>query len=162
MAIDENTNRLEVKSNGLLPTEIKTSPSGIQKQYFNTDLNHTISLVAGYDGQNEHIAKVDATGKLMVNAGTTSLTEYEVHNVTVDSTTPSGTNVNFSQAVSSVDLHIEGNDVNVKLNITKTSTLGDTIKLPVGDVNIPFTTDGLALWCAVSGGTSTVQIVGWW
>jgi hypothetical protein len=162
MADVRDNEPVRVKSNGLLPSEIEFEPDRIREQNFRPDLGHQIALVAGYDGQHEHIAQVDASGKLMVNAGSSSYTQYEVHNITVDSVTPSAANVIFSEGVSSIDLHVEDNDVYVKLNITKTDTLGDTIMLPAGDISIPYTTDKLAVWCSVSGSTSTVQIVGWW
>jgi len=156
-----DVNELEVKTNGLLPAEIKLSPSGIRKQHLKTDLQHTLSLIAGYDGHNEHVAKVDETGKLMVNAGTSSMTDYEAYNITVDSTTPSAANVNFINPVSEVDLKIDDNDVNVALVKQSTNTLGDVFTLPQGNASIPFTTSGLTVWCNVSGGTSTVQVIGW-
>ena len=158
--INENE-PLRVKTNGLIPAEIELEPSQIREQTLSPDLIHALAIIAGYDGSHEHIAKVDATGKLMVNVGTSSVTEYEASKATYDSTTPSAPNLTFSAPVSNVDLHIEDNDINLELESSLTGTLGDIITLPVGDVSIPYTTSALALWCNVSGSTSTVQVVGW-
>lgn len=152
---------VRVKTNGLLPSEIELEPDHIREQGFDPDLIHALALVAGYDGSHEHVAKVDASGKLMVNAGTTSMTDYESSKAVYDSTTPSAANVVFSSVVSSLDLHIEDNDIKIQLVSSLNGSLGNIIELPVGDANIPYTTPGLAVWCAVSGSSSTVQVVGW-
>ena len=161
MAMIDKNEPVRIKSNGLLPSEIELEPDHIREQSFDPDLIHALALLAGYDGSHEHVAQVDATGKLMVNAGTTSLTEYEASKATYNSTTPSAANVSFSDVVSSLDLHIEDNNVKIQLVSSKNGSLGDVIELPVGDVNIPYTTPGLAVWCAVSGSSSAVQVVGW-
>lgn len=161
MAYNPESGSVRIKTNGLLPQEIELEPDHIREQTLTPDLLHAIAIIAGFDGHHERIAQVDDTGKLMVNAGTTSLTNYDPHKNTYNSTTPSAANLTFGNSVSSIDLHIEDNPINIQLNITSSDTLGGVINLPVGDVNVPFTTDKMAIWCSVSGSTSTVQVIGW-
>ena len=153
---------LNVKTHGLLPFELALSPSTIVHQSFNPDLTHTVAIVSGYDGYHEHIAQVDATGALKVNSGATSYLNYKVYNVTVDSTTPSSATISFPDYVNEIDLMISDNSVNLSMMSSTTNQWQDPIELPVSNVELKYVTKAIQLWCAVSGSTSTVQVVVWW
>ena len=161
MATIDKNEPVRIKTNGLLPSEIELEPPHIREQTLTPDLIHTLSILAGYDGSHEHVAHVDATGKLWVSSGVTAITEYESSKASYDSTTPSAANLTFTKVVSSLDLHIEDYNIKIQLVSSLNDSLGDVIELPVGDVSLPYTTPGMSIWCAVSGSSSTVQVVGW-
>ena len=154
--------QLEVLTNHLLPDELTTTPSQIDKQYFKPDLSHNISMVSGYDGEREHLAQVDSSGALKVNAAVGGYLHYSVVSGSYDDTQPTSANVTFSHYVDELDLQVSGNAVNIQLINSTTNTLGDVINLPVGFTQIKYVTNGLTIWCNVSGSSSTVQVVGWW
>jgi len=153
---------LDVKTHGLLPVELALSPSTIVHQSFNPDLSHTVAIVSGYDGYHEHIAQVDATGALKVNSSATGYLYYKTYNVTVDSTVPTAATVTFPNYVNEIDLLINDNSVNLSMLSSTTGQWQDTIELPVSNVNLKYVTNAIQLWCAVSGQTSSVQVVVWW
>lgn len=156
------TTPLKVKTHGLLPYGIEFAPEQIATQSFNPDLSHTISLLAGYDGSNENIALVDKNGAVHVNMAASGFLHYKVFNIVVDSNTPASANVVFPSYVQELDFSINDNPINLSIMLSEDNAWGDTIQLPVALVNFKFITNALRIWCATSGLTSNVQVVGWW
>ena len=161
MATIDKNEPVRIKSNGLLPSEIELEPDHIREQSFDPDLIHTLSLLAGYDGQHEHVVQVNADGKIAISTAPPSVLHYEVVRGTYSSTTPSGANVILSDVGSEIDLSISDNPIRIRLKDSVTGAFGDYIDLPVSDVEIPMVTNQLMIWCSVSGSSSSVQLVSW-
>ena len=154
--------QLEVLTNHLLPSEIITTPSQIEKQYLKPDFTHTIAMISGYDGEREHVAQVDGSGALKVNTAASGYLHYVVVSNTYSSTTPSAANIVFDDYIDELDLTVKDNPVNIRLTDSTTGQFGDTFELPTGFTQINYVTKAIMIWCNVSGSTSTVQVVGWW
>ncbi len=162
MPITPETNDVEIKTNGLLPAELKLSPSGIQKQHLKTDLIHALALMSGFDGAREHIVRVDATGAIKTNSSGTGFLHYDAISGTYDSSEPSAANVQFPNYMNLLDIIVNTNSINVQLMDSTSGAFGDTITLPVGHIELSFVTDSLKIWCSVSGSTSDVDMIGWY
>lgn len=162
MAERDKNQLIEITTNGLLPYEFTFIPQQFMRQWFNPDLQHTISLISGYDGEHEHIAVVDSTGALKINSAASGYLHYNVVSGTYDSTTPSAANVIFDDYVDELDLTVKDNPVNIRLTDSTTGQVGGIFELPVGYTQIKYLTNAVMIWCNVSGSSSTVQIAGWW
>jgi len=155
-------NPLKVILNKFFPTQLKTQGSNITEQSFDPDLTHSVSLLSGWDGNNENIAVVDAAGNLHVNLAGSSFLNYQVISITAPTAQPASANVIFNNNVSEIDLIISNNAINVQLVNSINGAVGGTIPLPTGSTNIKYVTNSMLVWSQSTASAASVTVIGWW